>query len=146
MYVCIHFWLFRAAPMAYGSFQARSQIRAVVAAGQTTAHSNARSLTDRARPAIKPVSSWMLVRFVSAEPRQELPKTHLNSLKGNFIFICWNHVHRQIPKYKKNLRIDIVFLIFPTVFISAPHRGNIFQLNNQTLQQITWLLDCFNGA
>ena len=38
----------------------------------TTAHNNARSLTHRARPGIEPASSWMLVRFVSAEPWQEL--------------------------------------------------------------------------
>ena len=38
----------------------------------TTAHGNAGSLTHGARPGIEPVSSWMLVRFVSTEPRQEL--------------------------------------------------------------------------
>ena len=36
-------------------------------------HGNAGSLTHWARPEMEPVSSWMLVRFVSAEPRQELP-------------------------------------------------------------------------
>ena len=38
----------------------------------TAAHSNAGSLTHWKRPGIKPASSWMLVRFVSAEPRWEL--------------------------------------------------------------------------
>ena len=38
----------------------------------TTAHSNAWSLTHWARPGIKPTTSWFLVRFVSAAPRQEL--------------------------------------------------------------------------
>ena len=33
-----------------------------------TAHSNAGSLTQWARPEIKPASSWMLVRFISAVP------------------------------------------------------------------------------
>ena len=34
----------------------------------TIAHSNAGSLTHKARPRIEPVSSRMLVRFISAEP------------------------------------------------------------------------------
>ena len=38
----------------------------------TTAHSSAGSITHWASPGIEPVSSWMLVRFVSAEPQQEL--------------------------------------------------------------------------
>ena len=37
-----------------------------------TAHSNAGSLTQRARPGIKPTTSWLLVRFVSTEQQQEL--------------------------------------------------------------------------
>ena len=40
----------------------------------TTAHGNAGSLTHSERPGIEPASSWILVRFVSAEPRWELPK------------------------------------------------------------------------
>ena len=38
----------------------------------TTAHDNARSLTHQSRPGIELASSWILVRFVSAEPRWEL--------------------------------------------------------------------------
>ena len=38
----------------------------------TIAHSNAGCLTHRARPGIEFMSSWMLVRFVSTEPRQDL--------------------------------------------------------------------------
>ena len=38
----------------------------------TTAHSNTRSSTHRARPGIKPASSWILVGFVTAEPWPEL--------------------------------------------------------------------------
>ena len=37
-----------------------------------TAHSNVRSLNRWARPGIKPVSLWILVRFVFAEPQWEL--------------------------------------------------------------------------
>ena len=38
---------------------------------------NSRSLTHWARPGIEPSSSWILVRFITAEPRQELPKLFL---------------------------------------------------------------------
>ena len=70
--------LFRATPMAHGGSQARGQIRAVAASlhhwvqalsvTYITAHSNSGSLTHCARPGIKPVSSWILVRFLSTEP------------------------------------------------------------------------------
>ena len=39
----------------------------------TTAQGNAGSLIHWARPGIEPASSWMLVRFVFAEPQRELP-------------------------------------------------------------------------
>ena len=39
----------------------------------TTAHSNTGSLTHYVRPGIEPSSSWILVRFITAEPQQELP-------------------------------------------------------------------------
>ena len=47
----------------------------------TAAHSNARSLTHWARPGIKPLSSWIIVRFISAEPRRELRKELVFLLK-----------------------------------------------------------------
>ena len=40
------------------------------------------SLTHRARPGIKPVSSWILVRFISAEPPWELQPQLLNVTVG----------------------------------------------------------------
>ena len=42
-----------------------------MSATYTTVHGNARSLTHWVRPWSKPASSWMLVRFVSTEPRWE---------------------------------------------------------------------------
>ena len=39
----------------------------------TIARSNARSLTHWGRPEAEATHSWMLVRFLSAEPQQELP-------------------------------------------------------------------------
>ena len=88
------FGLFRATPVACGSFQARGQIRAA-AASLPHSHSNtgpelscnrhygnARSLTHWTRPGIDPTSSWMLVRFVIAELRWELPQE-------KFLEILW---------------------------------------------------------
>ena len=80
------FYLFRAAPAAYGNFQARGRIGAIVAglhhshsnprselsATYATAHSNAGALTCWVRPGMEPATSWILVRFVSAEPRWQL--------------------------------------------------------------------------
>ena len=43
-----------------------------MSATYTTAHGNARSLTHGARPAIKPVSSWILGCFLPTEPQREL--------------------------------------------------------------------------
>ena len=95
----------RAAPAAYESSQTRGSIRAAAAslhhshsnarskpglqpARSWQVHGNARSLTHRVRTGIEPASSWILVRFVSTEPRQELlssvpgPPFHLLHLEG----------------------------------------------------------------
>ena len=79
--------LFRTTSAAYGSFCARSQISATTAG---LCHSPTISkpclwpvpqlkatpdtLTHFVRPGIKPVSSCVLVRFVSPEPQWELPR------------------------------------------------------------------------
>ena len=74
--------LFRAASVAYVSSQAGGQIETTAA---SHSHSNmgsvlrlhpTRSLTHQERPGIEPTSSWILVRFVSAVPQQELPREH----------------------------------------------------------------------
>ena len=49
----------------------------------TTAHGNARSQTHAVRPGIEPTSSWILVRFISAAPQEELPR----------LFILLSHEH-----------------------------------------------------
>ena len=76
--------------MAHGSSQARVRIGATApcrptpqpqeceiqaaSSACTTAPGNARSPTDWARPGIEPTFSWILVKFISAEPQRELPK------------------------------------------------------------------------
>ena len=80
---CLFF--FRAAPSAYGGTQARGRIGAAAASLQpqqyqiratsstyTTVHGNARSWTHWVRPGIKPATSWLLVRIISAAPWWEL--------------------------------------------------------------------------
>ena len=74
--------------MAYGSSQARGQIRdaaadlhhshsqhQIQAASVThiTPHDNTGSLAQKARPGIEPASSWILVGLIIAEPQGELP-------------------------------------------------------------------------
>ena len=75
---CFLFCLFRAAPRAYGNSQARGRTGAVAtglheiwatSVAYTTAHSKARSLTHWVGLGIKLASSWILVRFIAAEPR-----------------------------------------------------------------------------
>ena len=76
--ITFFFFFSRAEPMAYGGSQARGPVRAeagwpmpqqrriqATSATYTTAHGNARSLTHRVRPGIKPTTSWLLVRFVN---------------------------------------------------------------------------------
>ena len=93
------FFFFRATPMAYGGSKARGRI-GTLAAGlyhshnntrsescvtYTRAHGNTRSLTHWVMPGIKPASLWILVRFVSAEPWQELL---ILELFKNWLIIC----------------------------------------------------------
>ena len=66
----------------------------------TTAHSNARSLTLWARPGIEPASSWIVVRFVSAEPRRKLLLSFLISFNffasnKSLLTLLEGHVHHR---------------------------------------------------
>ena len=59
-----------------------------------TAHCNARSLTHWAGPGVELESSWILVGWVSAEPRRELPQLYntkfrwKNIIKGDTYPLC----------------------------------------------------------
>ena len=61
------------------------QQRRIQAQG-ATAHGNAGSLTQGARPGIEPESLWMLVGFASTEPRWELPGFFLKK----YIYIAYS--------------------------------------------------------
>ena len=90
--------LFGAAPAAYGSSQARSQLGAIAASHShshshsharsklqsvtyTAAHSNARSLTLCAGPGIEPTSSWILVWLLTCETTTGPPLCWVLSLR-----------------------------------------------------------------
>ena len=79
----IYFFLLRAIPTAYGISQAKGRIRAgpasqpqqfgiqAASVTYTTAHGNISSFTHWARPGIKPEYSWILVVFLTTEPRRQ---------------------------------------------------------------------------
>ena len=91
-FLSFFFFLFRAKPSAFGGSQARgllelqlpayTQPRRIWATSvtYTTAHHNTLSLTHWARPGIKPATSWLLIKFVSAASQWKLPKTWKNAL------------------------------------------------------------------
>ena len=60
-----------------------------MSATYTTAHGNAGSLTHRARPGREPASSWILVEFVIAKPRLELPGDVSRCAGGQLV--CSSH-------------------------------------------------------
>ena len=95
--------LFMAIPMVYGSSQARGWIGAAAAGHShgriqtasstyTTTHSNAGSLTHWARPGIEPLSSWILVWFITAKPRWEF----LFFLHFGEAYFSWSFVTQQV--------------------------------------------------
>ena len=98
-------FFFRAAPMAYGSCQARCRIRPV-ATGLHHSHSNAGSelhlqptpqlmampsLTHWEKPGIEPASSWFLVGFITTEPQWELHSTVLF-----WLLFTWNNFSHSL--------------------------------------------------
>ena len=81
------FLFFRTPPRAYGSSQANGQIGAA-AASLYHSHSNAGSLLHWVTPAINPMSSWILVGFITAEPwREFLGHIYLNKCLFLSLFI-----------------------------------------------------------
>ena len=75
-----------------------------MSATYTIACAHTGSLTHWARPGIEPVPSWMLVRFISADPRWELP-----------IFWPYGFYHLNVHKWIQNCSI---FISAKAIFIS----------------------------
>ena len=78
-FVFFFFLLFKAAPVAYGSSQARGLMGVTAAAMPDLSlicdlHHSSRQhwILNRVRPGIEPTISWFLVRFISSAPWQEL--------------------------------------------------------------------------
>jgi len=67
----------------------------------TTAHRNTGSLTHWARPGIELASSWMLVRFVSSEPQQEL----LSCISDNKHQLWWRKQQKFIYPQFRSLEV-----------------------------------------
>ena len=119
------FCLFRAAPVAYGSFQTRGQIGAVeqreiqvASATYNTAHVNTGLLTHCMRPGIKPASSWTSVGFITTEPQWEIPSfsekfllKFLTSTKNMFFF------EDVLPSYSSGSLLCQTCLLLGFVFI-----------------------------
>ena len=101
------FVFFRATPTAHGSSWTRDLIGAVAATvltpqplqcqiwatyvTYTTAHGNAGSLSYWARPGIKLAYSWILVGFVTPEPKPGIPILKFFYLKKSY-FINTNNI------------------------------------------------------
>ena len=85
VFVCLFVLLFfRVTPAAYGSSQARGQIRAT-AASLCQSHSKAGSLTHWTLPRIKPASSWILVGLVKCWATKGTPSFRSFWSQGNFL-------------------------------------------------------------
>ena len=74
----------------------------------TTAHSNAGSLNRWVRPGIKSASTWVPVRFVSAEPQWELPKRQKFLIQHAFIGSCLPNIRNKVV-WALFLRISLGF-------------------------------------
>ena len=73
----------------------------------TKAHGNAGSLTQRARPGIRPASSWILVRFVSAEPQWELLNNFILHFFKKYFF---NPLQLLVMIYKHMETLEFKFI------------------------------------
>ena len=81
-----------------------------MSATYTPAHINAGFLTHWARPGMEPAFSWILVRFVSAEPWRELLYCILRSQHAAL------HIVSATPPPKKNPICWIKTWIYPFIF------------------------------
>ena len=89
------FCLFRAASSACGSSQAKGWIGAA-AAGLHHSHSNAGSLTHWSRPGIDPMSSWILIRFLSRWATMRTPKIIVGLLSKYNLRVKWSNLRYTV--------------------------------------------------
>ena len=141
-YLFFVFFFLRATPSAYGGSQARDVIRAV-AAGLCHSHRNEGSLTHWVRPGIKPVSSWMLVRFVSGEPQWEALLVYLVCCFSN-IFSLMIYVINFLIKLLIFVMNKLILLVYPEknhshlwIIIFAPYFWFLF-LSLISIVEVLW--------
>ena len=89
-------------PPAYATATALRDLSLVCDLHQ--AHGNAGSLTHWARPGIQPMSSWILVGFVSTAPRREL---HASTLLSRNLWYCF---HQKGKEEKIHLQGERLYL------------------------------------
>ena len=99
----------------------------------TTAHSNAGFPTHWVRPGIKPTSLWILVRFVSTAPQQELPSWVLNPVSHDGTSLGENFWVRSLVGTNK----------FPTQSHSTIYGLKLKNENKQVKHE--WNLKCNKG-
>ena len=121
------FCLFRAAPTAYGGSQDRGRIRAGATGHHSQSHTG--SLTHWARPGMESVSSWMLVRFVSAEPRWELPR-------NQWIFEG-HYIHLWLALFTYRLRVRILAYKLHTACKTIGKRKKLYKITYCIKRKIT---------
>ena len=124
------FFLFRAALVAYGGSQARSQIASyswqltpqtqqckiqTASATYTTAHDNARSLTHWWKPGNEPAFFWILMWFITTEPQWKLWIIR-TFLKG---FILYN-LERPMLRFLISRKFVLILLSFFGIFNTKP--------------------------
>ena len=116
------FSLFRATPTAYGGSWSRGQIGAV-ATNLHHSHSNEVSLTPWVRPGVEPTSLWILVRFVSAEPRWNLP------VPNTYLLNEWDAIDRG--------SLEVFYFLLLTI-------DNDLASTSKILQGVPSMVPCIN--
>ena len=110
-----------------------------MSATYTTAHSNAGSLSQQAKPGIKPASSWILVRFINTEPQWDLCIYHIffihSSVDGHLG--CF-HTLATVDNTAMNIGALVSFQI--SVFISFQYilRSRISGSYSSSILRFFW--------
>ena len=134
--------LFRATQAAYGGSQARGPI-GTITSSLCQSHSNARSKphlrpatshgndgspTHWAMPGIEPVSSWILVRLLTTEPRRKL---HV------FETLWWIYILHKLLHRAQSVNITPLFRIplLWDLFIHCVRKIQILGLNREIVER-----------
>ena len=137
--------LFRATPMAYGSYQARGQFGATATPDLSWVwdlhHSSqqCQSLNPLSEARDEPMSSWILVGFITAEPGQEFPIFFFFFTSDSFLVVWCEYLEFRNPIISIDYSTqDImspiaVFLCCPSFFFFFSHPHGICKFLGQGL-------------